>query len=117
MFLQEELPTPRPWKPEGIRAIQTATSDDFLNWSEGIDLVYTDSPDEELYTNQVKPYLRAPHIRIGFPARYVERGWSESMRALPDPERRQLRASSVEERYGTAISEGLLMASRDGVHF
>ncbi|MEQ9065659.1 MAG: hypothetical protein RLO18_02990, partial [Gimesia chilikensis] len=69
-----------------------------------------------LYTNQVKPYLRAPHIRIGFPARYVERGWSESMRALPDPERRQLRASSV-ERYGTAISEGLLMASRDGVHF
>lgn len=104
------------WKPEGIRAIQTATSDDFLNWSEGIDLVYADSPDEELYTNQVKPYLRAPHIRIGFPARYVERGWSESMRALPDPERRQLRASSV-ERYGTAISEGLLMASRDGVHF
>lgn len=108
--------TSKTWKPEGDRAIQTATSADFLNWTPGIDLVYADSPSEELYTNQVKPYFRAPHLRIGFPARYVERGWSESMRALPDPKRRKLRASSV-ERYGTALSEGLLMASRDGVHF
>lgn len=104
------------WKPAGNRAIQTATSDDFLKWNNVADLIYEDSPDEELYTNQVKAYHRAPHIRIGFPARYVERGWSESMQALPDPERRKQRASSV-ERYGTALSEGLLMASRDGVHF
>ncbi|WP_417387783.1 hypothetical protein [Gimesia sp.] len=104
------------WKPEGDRAIQTATSPDFIKWDHVADLVYEDSPSEELYTNQVKPYFRAPHFRIGFPARYIERGWSESMKALPDYERRKLRASSV-ERYGTAISEGLLMASRDGVHF
>ncbi|WP_299462000.1 hypothetical protein [uncultured Gimesia sp.] len=108
--------TSKIWKPEGNRAIQTATSDDFLNWKNVADLIYEDSPDEQLYTNQVKAYYRAPHLRIGFPARYIERGWSESMKALPDPERRKLRASSV-ERYGTAISEGLLMASRDGVHF
>ncbi|MCA9019459.1 MAG: hypothetical protein KDA74_04915, partial [Planctomycetaceae bacterium] len=104
------------WKPEGDRAIQTATSPDFIKWDHVADLVYEDSPSEELYTNQVKPYFRAPHFRIGFPARYIERGWSESMKALPDYERRKLRASSV-ERYGTAISEGLVMASRDGVHF
>lgn len=110
------ITTSKIWKPEGDRAIQTATSDDFLNWKNVADLTYEDSPDEELYTNQVKAYHRAPHIRIGFPARYIERGWSESMQALPDPERRKQRASSV-ERYGTAISEGLLMASRDGVHF
>ena len=108
--------TSKTWKPEGDRAIQTATSDDFLNWNNVADLTYEDSPSEQLYTNQVKSYHRAPHIRIGFPARYIERGWSESMRALPDPERRKQRASSV-ERYGTAISEGLLMASRNGVHF
>ncbi|MDF1744571.1 MAG: hypothetical protein P1V19_12815 [Gimesia sp.] len=108
--------TAKEWKPEGDRAIRTATSDDFINWKNEADLTYEDSPSEQLYTNQVKAYHRAPHLRIGFPARYIERGWSESMRALPDPKRRKMRASSV-ERYGTAISEGLLMVSRDGVHF
>ena len=104
------------WKPAGVRAIRTATSKDFLTWENQADLTYRDSPAEHLYTNQVKPYHRAPHILIGFPTRYVERGWSESMRALPELEHRELRASST-QRYGTAITEGLLMASRDGVRF
>lgn len=38
------------------------------------------------------------------------------MRALPDRENRELR-SSAHLRYGTALTEGLLMASRDGVCF
>jgi hypothetical protein len=42
--------------------------------------------------------------------------WSPSMRALPDPEHRRLRASAS-ERYGTALTETVLMASRDGVSF
>jgi len=75
-----------------------------------------DSPPEHLYTNQIKPYHRAPHIFIGFPTRYVERGWSDSMRALPELEHREMRAKAS-LRYGTAITEGLLMASRDGVKF
>ncbi len=100
----------------GRRDIRTATSDDLVNWNPHADLTYVDSPPEHLYTNQIKPYDRAPHILIGFPTRYVDRGWSESMKALPDREHRELRASSV-QRYGTAITEGLLMASRDGVHF
>lgn len=104
------------WKPAGFRAIRTATSKDFLTWENQADLTYRDSPPEHLYTNQVKPYHRAPHILIGFPTRYVERGWSESMRALPELEHRELRASST-QRYGTAITEGLLMASRDGLRF
>lgn len=104
------------WKPGGHRAIRTATSPDFLNWGPHADLTYVDSPSEHLYTNQIKPYHRAPHIFIGFPTRYVERGWSDSMRALPELEHRERRAS-VSLRYGTALTEGLLMASRDGVHF
>ncbi len=101
---------------KGIRAIRTARSKDFIHWYDQQDLKYTDSPPEHLYTNQVKPYYRAPHVLIGFPARYVERGWSESMRALPELEHRELRASAS-ERYGTALSETLFMASRDGVLF
>lgn len=104
------------WKPAGVRAIRTATSKDFLNWGPHQDLTYVDSPPEHLYTNQIKPYYRAPHIFIGFPTRYIERGWSASMRALPEREHRELRAKAS-LRYGTAITEGLLMASRDGVNF
>jgi len=100
----------------GIRAIRSATSDDCITWSKHQDLTYTDSPAEHLYTNQIKPYYRAPHILIGFPTRYVDRGWSASMTALPELNERQLRASST-QRYGTAVTEGLLMASRDGVEF
>lgn len=87
-----------------------------INWYDQEDLVYVDSPSEELYTNAVKPYYRAPHIFLGFPMRYLDRGWSESMRALPELEHRELRAA-INERYGTAITEGLFMASRDGVLF
>lgn len=104
------------WKPGGFRAIRTATSKDFINWSQPAGLTYADSPVEHLYTNQVKPYARAPHILLGFPTRYIERGWSDSMRALPELEHREWRAKA-NLRYGVAVSEGLFMASRDGVRF
>ena len=124
------------WNPQGDRAIRTATSKDFLVWSDQADLRYVDSPSEQLYTSQVHPYHRATHLRIGFPMRYVERGhqdgrkhearagagpdqirrWSPSLRALPEWENRQWRAKSS-ERYGRAITEGLFMASRDGITF
>ena len=108
--------TEKVWKPGGRRAIRTATSKDFINWGPHADLTYVDSPPEQLYTNQIKAYHRAPHIFIGFPTRYVERGWSESMRALPELEHREMRAAA-HLRYGTALTEGLLMSSRDGVRF
>jgi hypothetical protein len=104
------------WKPAGHRAIRTATSKDFIHWENQHDVCYVDSPSEHLYTNQVKPYYRAPHLLIGFPTRYIERGWSDSMRALPEREHRELR-SKASDRYGMAVTEGLLMASRDGVNF
>ncbi|MFP4249981.1 MAG: hypothetical protein ACLFU7_10005 [Armatimonadota bacterium] len=101
---------------KGIRGIMTATSPDFLDWTEAEWLEYPDAPEEQLYTNQVAPCPRAPHIFVGLPARYIERGWSPSMRALPDPENREMRART-NERYGTALSDTLLMTSRDGRTF
>lgn len=99
-----------------VRSIRTATSENFVDWDNYQDLKYQDNPQEQLYTNQVKPYYRAPHIYVGFPARYIDRGWSESMRMLPELEDREYR-SSRQERFGTALTETLLMASRDGVLF
>ena len=124
------------WDPQGHRAIRTAISKDFLHWTDQADLQYVDSPSEQLYTNSVKPYHRAPHMLIGFPMRYIERGhtdgpdhearagvtaerlqkWSSSLKALPELENRQWRAKAS-ERYGRAITEGLFMTSRDGIHF
>ena len=112
----EGVTTGKVWKPGGYRAIRTASSADFLTWENEADLTYQDSPPEHLYTNQVAPYFRAPHILVGFPTRYVERGWSDSMRALPDLNQREERAAA-HLRYGTSLTEGLLMSSRDGVHF
>ena len=104
------------WNPKGIRAIRTGVSDDLEEWEELTDLTYEDSPPQQLYTNGVLSYPRAPHILIGFPTRYVERENTEAMKALPDPEDREIRAVAS-PRYGYALSEGLFMSSRDGTHF
>lgn len=102
--------------PTGIRAIRTATSPDLVHWSHEANIRYADSPDEQLYVNQIAPYERAPHLLIGFPARYVDRGWSDSMRELPERAHREWRAGIV-PRLGTAVTDSLFMASRDGVTF
>jgi hypothetical protein len=102
--------------PMGVRAIRTATSKDFIHWENQADLTYVDSPHEQLYTNQIKPYARAPHLLIGFPMRYVDRGWSDNMREMPNPEHRAWRADRS-LRLGTAVSDALFMASRNGVKF
>lgn len=101
---------------DGRRDIMTATSTDFIHWTEPVWLDYPGAPKEQLYTNQIAPYYRAPHLFIGFPTRYVERGWSDSMRALPELPHREQRAA-VSLRYGTALTEGLFMTSRDGRTF
>ncbi len=99
-----------------IRDIRTATSKDMITWTNQADLKFPGSSPEHLYTNQIKPYYRAPHLFIGFPSRYIDRGWSKSMEALPELKHRRLR-SSISERYGTAITEALFMSSRDAISF
>jgi hypothetical protein len=78
------------WKPSGVRAIRTATSKDFMHWENQADLAYVDAPVEQLYTNAVMPYERAPHLSIGFPTRF-------------QPKHQQV--------------EPIFMSSRDGVNF
>ena len=83
---------------EKVRSIMTCTSDDFRQWTEPVWVEFPDAPVEQLYTNQVTPYYRAPHIFMGFPKRFV-------------PER-----NMVDHKY-PGISDGLFMTSRDGVRF
>ena len=102
--------------PHGVRGIKTATSPDFLHWSEPNWLDYGDIPEEAFYTNQIRPYARAPHIFFGFPMRYVDRGWVAQTDNLPGLELRSER-SAAHTRYGTTVTDGVFMSSRDGETF
>ena len=60
------------------RDIRVVFSKDFINWTEPEWLVYHRDDGRpgmdltHLYTNEIKPYKRAPHIYLGFPSRYEE---------------------------------------------
>ncbi len=56
---------------DGVRAIRTATSKDFIDWENEANLTYTaGTPTEHLYTNAIQKYFRAPHLFVGFPTRF-----------------------------------------------
>ncbi len=122
------------------RDIRTSASPDFLHWSDPEFLSYSAVIDpghvsgqpadvkdpvgakypagrvSELYTNQIGPYYRAPNLLLGFPTRYIDRGWTESAKALPRYDYRQIRGKNS-PREGTAVTDGMLIASRDREHF
>ncbi|HCK51694.1 MAG TPA: hypothetical protein DIC23_00665, partial [Planctomycetaceae bacterium] len=56
------------------------------------------------------------HIYLGFPTRYIDRGWSYSATQLPEYEYRKLRGAKS-RREGTAVTDGMFMASRDATSF
>lgn len=122
--------------PEG-RDVKTATSADLRQWSEPQWLDYepnrsgspeldqTDDPSgdhHQFYCGGVLPYPRAPHLLLGFPQRYVDRGWTASTDALPEiGRRRELAARNAgggrPTREGTVASDVLFMAGRDARKF
>ena len=84
---------------EGVRTIKIAESDDFLNWTPGEWGDFGDAPLEHLYTNGTAPYIRAPHIFLGFPKRFHP--WRNQYPDSPRP----------------GVSDAVLMSSRDGYHW
>lgn len=81
-----------------IRTIRRTISKDFIEWGESKPIEYTDNRLEQMYTNGIRPYYRAPHIYIGTPARFVNR-------------------KKVPEHPYTGINDVVLMSSRDGIRF
>lgn len=98
------------------RCIKTAVSQDPLHFAGWQWLSYPGSAPQQLYTNQVAPYYRAPHLFVGTPARYQEREWSGPLFDLPGLEERLARAEA-HERYGSTVTDTVFMASRDGLTF
>jgi len=83
----------------GVRSIARATSNDFLNWSDTVEIDYGGTPREQLYTNAIVAYPRAPHIYMGFPKRFLTQ-----RKAVPD-------------HPDIGVSDGVFISSRDGVHW
>jgi hypothetical protein len=83
--------------PEGkLRGIWRMTSDDFRTWTKPHPVAYSDDRPEHLYTNVIRPYVRAPHLYLGTPARYVPR------------------RTKVPDHSQPGISDAVLMSTRDG---
>lgn len=100
----------------GLRSIGVSHSADFTNWSAPVGLDYPGSPPQQMYTNQIAPYHRAPHILLGFPTRYVARPLTAHVKTL-DPVLLRKQLIAADRRVGTDLTDGVFMASRDGVTF
>ncbi len=83
----------------GVRAVATASSEDFIHWTDPKPIELGDTPPEHFYTNATLPYFRAPHYYFSFPKRFI-------------PARKRLPTHK-----GRGISEGIFLSSRDGLHF
>lgn len=100
----------------GYRAINRVLSDDMIHWSQPEPLLYPRSPPQEMYTNNIGPYFRAPHLLFGFPARYVPRKSNPHGQSL-EPVELRAKLAAAYERVGSDLTDGLFMTSRGGVAF
>ncbi|MBL9199646.1 MAG: hypothetical protein JNL39_04025 [Opitutaceae bacterium] len=61
----------RTWQePDRLRSVSRATSRDFVTWSDPVAMA-PNFPGEHLYTTMTAPYVRAPHIYLATPTRFV----------------------------------------------
>ncbi len=106
-----------PDRENKFRSISVIYSNDFKNWTEPKALEYDDDIECDLYTNSIIQYERAPHMIIGFPARYFDHytGWSDNMEQMISGGHKK-RAAEMSEirRVGLAITDSIFMCSRDG---
>jgi hypothetical protein len=96
----------------GFRAQSRSTSKDFVTWTPQVMMKYSDTdttvPSEQLYTSQVQPYFRAPHIYISMPGRLME-----GRRALSVEQAERLGADPLAG-GASDCSDGVLQTTRAG---
>ncbi len=95
----------RTWH-EDVRRISRCVSPDFIHWSEPEMMEYSRGPLEHLYTNQTRPYFRAPHLYMATAARFLPG------RRVISPA--QAEAIGLEETYSRDCSDVVLLTSRGG---
>lgn len=105
----------------GIRDVRVMYSTDFRNWTVPQQIRFDDGKDYPLYTNNIVAYPRAPHIKIGFPVRYVERKvWTPNYTQLASGARKKAitqQGGRHSVREGMAVTDAIFICSRDGELF
>lgn len=91
--------------PEGIRAIQSCISTDFIHWSEPTPNQYIDDITHQLYTNATRPIPGAEHILLSLPMRF-----HATRKKVPEH-------GGCNDWSYNGVSDLVLMSSRDGVHW
>jgi len=89
-----------------VRSIVRATSEDFVNWTEFEALDLGGAPVDHLYTNQIHPYFRAPHLYVGIAARFMP-----GRQVLTDEEAKE---TGVHPSYYKDTSDSVLLTTRGG---
>ena len=90
----------------GYRTVARATSTNFIDWTEPVEMDFGDTPREQLYTSQTHPYFRAPHIYISLPMRFFP-----GRQVLTDE---QAKALDVVGKYKGDCADVVFMTSRGG---
>ncbi|MBZ2184871.1 MAG: hypothetical protein K7J46_09165 [Bryobacter sp.] len=88
------------------RWVSRAVSQDFLNWRIEGEVDFAGAPAEHLYTNQLAPYYRAPHVYVGLCARFLP-----GRQVLTAAEARQ---TGVDPGYFKDSSDAVLVSARGG---
>ena len=94
---------------EGFRWVSRTTSQDFVHWTEPVEMEFGDTPPEHLYTNGTHPYFRAPHIYIALAKRFFP-----TKAALTAEQAKTLVADAG---YRVASSDSIFMSTRGGSHY
>jgi hypothetical protein len=96
---------------EGTRWIARTTSADFVHWTDPVDLELDGKPRQHLYTNQIDPYVRAPHIYLGLPTRFLP-----GRRVVTEEEARRI-GTPTRWNYANDCTDILLASARGGANF
>lgn len=111
-----------PYENEGwVRDVRVSYSEDMENWTEPKPLAFGDEDKDEiqLYTNGMMMYPETD-MYLAMPTRYIDRAMDiQNFRYLSDlgGNRQKALENKCEQRLGTAVTETMLMTSRDGENF
>lgn len=109
------------WKgarPNWLRHVRVATSKDFKNWTVHGRISFKEGQEfYQLYTNQITKYYRSKDTFIGFPVRYNDRvAEQRNFHFMPLGDRHE-NITAVYGREGTAVTDCVIMTSKDGFTF
>ncbi|MEW5978745.1 MAG: hypothetical protein AB1898_23345 [Acidobacteriota bacterium] len=100
------------WKLEGFRSFSRSRSRDFLHWEDPEPLKFVPPQEYHLYTSQVQPYFRAPHLLIATAARFMP-----SREGISPQEAQRLQVASTYFKTARDVSDSVFLTSHDGKTF